>query len=53
MGAILKFFASLFQASESLLKMAYWELFIDKKKKKNKPRQVLERLENLGQILEQ
>ena len=25
-------------------------MFIDKKKKKNKPRQVLERLENLGQV---
>ena len=44
---------SSFEASESLLKVAYQELFIDKKKKNNKPRQVLERLENLGQILEQ
>ena len=35
--------------------MDYWEMFINKKikKKKKKPRQVLERLENLGQILEQ
>ena len=32
------------------LKMDYKEMFINKKKKKTKPRQVLERLENLGQI---
>ena len=36
---------SSFEASESLLKMAYYEMFINRKKtKKNKPRQVLDDL---------